>query len=147
MILFGSWISSEYKTAEKCWFLFLSFDTNKQPSAVCRGNLISNYEQTKQTKLFDHSNIEIGNFYCIYFIIGHFCLNNKSIIMKWLLFIHIPSVILYSDANPHQVWKSGMFLLSFNSENSIHIRRYPWTPVAQYGRHWLEVSGGWSDED
>ena len=47
MILFGSWISSEYKTAEKCWFLFL-FDTNKQPSAVCRGNLISNYEQNKQ---------------------------------------------------------------------------------------------------
>ena len=45
---------------------------------------------TNQTyKLLDHFTIEIGNFYCIYFIIGHFCLNNKSIIMKNVFYFHI----------------------------------------------------------
>ena len=43
----------------------------------------------KTNKLFDHFNIWIGIFYCIYFIIGHFCLNNKSIIMKNVFYFYI----------------------------------------------------------
>ena len=44
----------------------------------------------KTNKLFDHFNIWIGIFYCIYLIIGHFCLNNKSIIMKCFVFLQSP---------------------------------------------------------